>query len=240
MGGNPGTTLAATATFKLTSVATVSGTLRWGIPLVLANTGMTGALTAMGFGTNPKAALTSLTDVSAEGVVFAGGSGQIPGYSGTELCVYDGTSCSSTNQRSLTAGRSDTMNFVLRTATGVLVLTFSDFAAQIAGVRACCRTFDPGGKINVAPVPLPAGCCWLACWAWRRCGASATPERATELAKGGPVVRPFAFWAVVSCRGDSERGFGKGRAQWVEIVSLFSTFRPDQANFRWKESIIPV
>jgi hypothetical protein len=157
VGGNPGTTLAGQAVFKLTSVTNVSGAVKWGIKLVLSNTGMAGALTAMGFATNPNATLGSVTDSSWDGVVFGGGAGQIPGFSGTELCVFDGYGCSSTYQQELTKGKSNTMNFVLTTASGVSALTFSDFAAQIAGVGIYCRTYDMAGRLQVAAVPLPAG-----------------------------------------------------------------------------------
>ncbi len=155
-GGNPGTTLAGKAVFTLTSVTTSSGNRNWAISLSLSNTGLAGAITAMGFGTNPNATMGSVSDSSGDGIVFGGGSGSIPGFSGTELCVWDYYNCSSTWQQGLTKGKTDTMSFVLRTSSTITALTFSDFAARVAGVGAYCRDYSMGGTIRVAPVPLPA------------------------------------------------------------------------------------
>ena len=155
-GGNPGVTLTASAVFTLTSVITSASTVQWGINLVLSNTGTDGFLTAMGFNTDPNAVLGSLVDSALDGIVFSGGAGAIPGFN-TELCVWDGNSCTAANDHDLTTGLSDTMSFVLTTGLSS-VLDFTNFAVKVAGAGQSDGSFEFGGTIGTtpAPVPLPA------------------------------------------------------------------------------------
>lgn len=156
-GGNPGTTLTASAVFTLTNVIAGASSTQWVMNLVLSNTstsGLGGFLTAMGFNTDPNATLGSVTDSAADGIVFAGGAGSIPGYN-TELCVWDGQNCQGGgNDHSLTEGLSNTMSFVLTTGVSD-VLNFTNFAVKVQGAGADEGSFEFGGTIP-APVPLPA------------------------------------------------------------------------------------
>ncbi len=158
-GGDPGMTLSAQAVFTLTSVVTSATDVVWGINLVVSNNStVAGFLTAMGFATDPDAAMGSVTDSNADGIVFAGGTGAIPGF-GTELCVWDGANCSAAGNHSMTQGVSDTMNFVLTTLGTGASLTFDNFAVKVAGAGLDGGSFEFGGTIGEqppAPVPLPA------------------------------------------------------------------------------------
>lgn len=150
-------TQALTAQAVFTLVSSAGG--QWAINLVLSNTsasGVGGALTAMGFDTDPNSSLGSIVDSAADGIVFSGGSGGaagIPGF-GNELCLWDGNNCQAANQQTMTAGKSDTISFVLTTAANATSLTFSNFAVKVAG-SGLPQSYEFGGRIP-SPVPLPA------------------------------------------------------------------------------------
>ena len=156
---SPTVELTARAVFTLTTVVINASTVSWGINLVLTNTsasGVGGALTAMGFNTDPDAVLSGIVDSAADGTVFSGGSGGaagIPGYQ-TELCVWDGNNCQAANEKTMTAGEGNTMSFILTTAGLGTLLTFDNFAVKVAGAG-LPQSYEFGGTIP-APVPLPA------------------------------------------------------------------------------------
>jgi hypothetical protein len=158
-GGDPGMTLSAQAVFTLTSVAVSATDVMWGINLVVSNnSSVAGFLTAMGFDTDPDATMGSVADSNSDGIVFAGGTGAIPGF-GTELCVWDGANCSAANDHSMTQGVSDTMDFVLTALGTGTSLTFDNFAVKVAGAGLQGGSYEFGGTIGEqppAPVPLPA------------------------------------------------------------------------------------
>ena len=155
----PTVTLTARAVFTLTSVLVNASTVTWGINLVLTNTsasGVGGALTAMGFNTDPDAVLSGIVDSAADGTVFSGGSGGsagIPGFK-TELCVWDGNNCRAANEKTMTAGDTNTMSFILTTAGLGTLLSFDNFAVKVAGAG-LPQSYEFGGTIP-APVPVPA------------------------------------------------------------------------------------
>ena len=77
----------------------------------------------------------------------------IPGFGNTELCVFDGNNCSAANNHAVIPATQDRIGFTLTTGL-VDELSFTDFAVKWAGVGR--DSFEAGGSISVAPVPLPA------------------------------------------------------------------------------------
>ncbi len=158
-GGNPGVTLQARAIFTLQAVTIVGSETFWDIGLVLRNNSFLSAggfLTAMGFATDPDATLSGVWDANADGINWAGGPGSIPGFGTTELCVFDGNNCAAANEQDMDPAQQDRIGFTLTTGL-VDTLTFSDFAVKWAGVGLDGgSSYDAGGTISVAPVPLPA------------------------------------------------------------------------------------
>lgn len=157
-GGNPGVTLQARAVFTVTAVTVDGGDTHWDIELVIRNNSFLSAggfLTALGFATDPNSSLAGVWDANANGVNWSGGAGSIPGFSATELCVYDGNNCSAANNHLMTPGTQDRLGFTLTTGL-VNSLSFTDFAVKWAGTAVTGGSYEAGGTIGVAPVPLPA------------------------------------------------------------------------------------
>lgn len=160
-GGDPGAgnTIEGTATFTLTSAVQGASSIIWGVQVVLSNTsasGVPGWISALGFNTDPDAVMSDFFDSDADGIVFAGGDGSIPSYN-TELCAWDGSNCQGGgNDHSMTAGTTNTMSFLLTTAGTASALMFSNFAIKVQGAGTTGDSFEMGGTIRVAPVPLPA------------------------------------------------------------------------------------
>lgn len=157
-GGNPGVTLQARAVFTVTGVTVVGNETFWDIGLVIRNNSFLNAggfLTALGFATDPDADLSGVWDANADGVNWSGGAGSIPGFGATELCVYDGNNCAAANNHLLTPGTQDRLGFTLTTGL-VNALSFTDFAVKWAGTALTGGSYEAGGTVAVAPVPLPA------------------------------------------------------------------------------------
>ena len=157
-GGDPGVTLQARAIFTVLGVTVDGDDTFWDIGLVIRNNSFLNAggfLTALGFATDPNATLEGVWDANTTGANWSGGAGSIPGFSATELCVYDGNNCSAANNHTMEPGSQDRLGFTL--VTGLVDgLTFTDFAVKWAGTAVTGQSYEAGGAIAVAPVPLPA------------------------------------------------------------------------------------
>jgi hypothetical protein len=157
-GGNPGVTLQAQTIFTLTGVTNELGDTYWDFVVDLQNSSFLNAggfLTAIGFATDPDALIDPVWDGNADGVNWAGNSASIPGFGNTELCVFDGNNCSAANNHAVTPATFDRFGFSLTTSE-VAALSFTDFAVRWAGAGQRNGSFDAGGTVAVAPVPLPA------------------------------------------------------------------------------------
>lgn len=159
-GGTPFGTLGARTTFSLLEYVEDAGMAYWKIDLTIRNTSNLlagGFLTAIGFSTDPDAVIDSFWDANSVLADWVVGNGSIPGFGNTEICVYDGNNCSAANDHVMTPGTQDRVTFWLETdLSDGSSLTFSDFAARWAGNAVTEGSFDAGGTIKVAPVPLPA------------------------------------------------------------------------------------
>lgn len=159
-GGTPYSTLAARTIYKLVDYVEVDGLAYWKFDLTIRNTSLLAAggfLTAVGFATDPNAAIDSFWDANAVLADWQVSTelGHIPGFNDTEICVLSGTNCQNASDHSMTPGKQDRVMFWMSTAL-TTSLTFTDFAARWAGNAVTGGSFDAGGTIKVAPVPLPA------------------------------------------------------------------------------------
>lgn len=161
-GGSPTGTLGAKVIFTVWDVLDHGSSMEWIMKVSIRNTSNLvagGFLTAIGFATDPNVlAAGGVTDFwqgNSDGHDWTGGTGSIPGFSGTELCLWGGNNCSAANDHYMTPGVTDSVGFSINTAL-TNSLTFTDFAARWAGNNVTGGSFDAGGTIKVAPVPLPA------------------------------------------------------------------------------------
>jgi hypothetical protein len=157
-GGDPLVNLGARAIMTLTGYTIDGDNIVWDVQMVIRNTSFLNAggfLTALGFATDPDAVLSDVWDANADGINWAGGDGSIPGFGNTELCVYDGNNCAAANNHLMTPATQDRFGFSLTTAL-VNTLSFTDFAVKWAGTAVTGISYESGGTISVAPVPLPA------------------------------------------------------------------------------------
>lgn len=161
-GGTPYSTLQARTTYKLLNYVEENGLAYWLIDLTIRNNSFTtagGFLTAVGFATDPNATIDSFWDansVLADWTV-SNSSGSIPGFSTTEICVFSATNCENASDHTMTPGTQDRVSFwMVSDLSESTALTFSHFAARWAGNAVTGGSFDAGGTIRVAPVPLPA------------------------------------------------------------------------------------
>jgi hypothetical protein len=159
-GGTPYSTLQARTVFTLLDYVESDGMSYWKFDLSIRNTSLLtagGFLTAIGFATDPDADIDSFWDANAvlADWVVADDSGSIPGFNDTEICVFGATNCQNASDHSMVPGTQDRVSFWLVTSLSDSI-TFSNFAARWAGNAVTGGSFEAGGTVRVAPVPLPA------------------------------------------------------------------------------------
>lgn len=149
--------------FTMTSVTTGASSVQWGFEAVISNTSSTntGFVTSVGFNTDPNATVGGVSNYSGGTDSYLAsdweaGAGSVPSVN-TELCVWIGNSCTATgSDHTMTPGTEDKVSFVVTTQGTGTSLTFDNYGIKVQGVAPTGGSFEYGGTVQVAPVPLPA------------------------------------------------------------------------------------